>query len=80
MNNKEEFYELLKRAQLNKRQFADKLGASAGTISNWGNEERDIPYWVKSWLELYIENMQCKKIKEALSESGVCDLMDKKSK
>ena len=74
------FNDLLKTAGLSEKEFAEILGTTGGTISNWGNEGREIPYWVESWLHLYIENQHCKQIKEAISKSGVCDLMDKKSK
>lgn len=70
---KQKFNEMLKTAGLSKKEFGDILGTSGGTISNWGNDNREIPYWVESWLKLYIENQQCKKIKEALKESGVCE-------
>lgn len=78
--DKHAFNDLLKYAGLSKKEFAEILGTTGGTISNWGNEGREIPYWVESWLQLYIENQQCKKIKEAIQESGVCDLMNKSSK
>lgn len=78
--DKHAFNDLLKIARLSKKEFAEILGTTGGTISNWGNEDREIPYWVESWLSLYIENQHCKKIKEAISKSGVCDLMDKQSK
>lgn len=78
--DKHAFNDLLKSAGLSKKEFAEILGTTGGTISNWGNEGRDIPYWVESWLHLYIENQQCKKIKEAIQESGVCDLLPKKKK
>ena len=70
--DKQTFNTLLKVAGLTKKEFAEILGTTGGTISNWGNEEREIPYWVKSWLSLYIENIQCKKLKEALIESNIC--------
>lgn len=66
------FNELLKQAGLSKKEFGEKLGTSGPTISNWGNEGREIPYWVESWLQLYIENMQCKKMRQLLKESGIC--------
>ncbi|OHD90970.1 XRE family transcriptional regulator [Sulfuricurvum sp. RIFCSPLOWO2_12_FULL_43_24] len=71
--DKHAFNAMLKTAGLSKKEFAEILGTTGGTISNWGNEGREIPYWVESWLSLYIENMQCKKLKEAIKESGVCD-------
>lgn len=69
---KEKFNDLLKTAGLSKKEFGEILGTSGGTISNWGNEGREIPYWVESWLNLYIENQKCKKLKEAIKESGIC--------
>ena len=71
--DKHTFNDLLKTAGLSKKEFAQILGTTGGTISNWGNEDREIPSWVDSWLSLYIENMHCKKIKEAIIKSGVCD-------
>ena len=76
--DKQLFNDLLKTAGLAKKEFGELLGTTGATISNWGNEGREIPYWVESWLNLYIENMHCKQIKEAIAKSGVCDLMDKK--
>ena len=66
--DKHAFNNLLKTAGLSKKEFADILGTSGGTISNWGNEDREIPYWVESWLNLYIENLRCKELKEAISK------------
>jgi predicted transcriptional regulator len=69
---KQVFNGLLKNAGLSKKEFAALLGTSAGAISNWGNEDREIPYWVESWMSLYIENQQCKKLKDAIKDSGAC--------
>jgi DNA-binding transcriptional regulator YiaG len=74
------FNNLLKTAGLSKKDFGEILGTTGATISNWGNEDREIPYWVESWLNLYIENLQCKKIIEAIKESGVCDVIRSSSK
>lgn len=76
---KQTFNDMLKKAGLSKKEFGEILGTTGGTISNWGNEGREIPYWVESWLELYIENRQCRKIKEAIEQSGVCDLINRPS-
>lgn len=73
--DKQLFNDLLKKAGLSKKEFGEILGTTGATISNWGNEDREIPYWVESWLELYIENQHCKQIKEAIAKSGVCDLI-----
>lgn len=70
--DKQLFNDLLKTSGLSKKEFGELLGTTGATISNWGNEGREIPYWVESWLSLYIENMQCKKLKEALMESNIC--------
>ena len=70
---KENFDILLKEANLSKKEFAGIVGTSAGTVSNWGSPSREIPYWVESWLTLYIENQKCKKLKSAIREAGVCE-------
>ena len=71
--NKQLFNDLLKKCHLSKKEFAQIIGTSAGTISNWGNEDREIPYWVESWLNLYIENKSCKELRTMLKESGLCN-------
>lgn len=72
---KQTFNELLKKAGLSKKEFGEMLGTSGPTISNWGNEGREIPYWVESWFKLYFENIECRKFKEALKESGLCEVL-----
>ena len=69
--NKEDFKELLKKAELNKKAFADLLGVSYNAVNGWGTNGRDYPYWVKSWLTLYIENKECKELKEII-KANVC--------
>lgn len=75
MNNltKEEFKELLKKADLTKSQFADLLGTSYQGVNNWGTNGRDYPYWVKSWLELYIKDRKCQQLKAIIKESDLLD-------
>lgn len=70
---KEEFKILLKKANLNKKQLSELLGTSYQGVNNWGTNGRDYPYWVKSWLNLYIENKQCKDLKNMIKVSGVCE-------
>ena len=65
------FNDLLKKAGLSKKEFASLVGTSAGAVSNWGTAGRDIPYWVDSWLKLYIENAGCKELKRILNDT-VC--------
>ena len=71
--SKEEFKALLKKAALNKKQLSELLETSYQSVNNWGTNGRDYPYWVKSWLELYIENKQCKDLKAMIKDSGVCE-------
>jgi len=70
MNN-EEFKTLLKSAALTKKSFSELLGVSYNAVNGWGTNGRDYPYWVKSWLTLYIENKDCKELKEIIKEN-VC--------
>ena len=69
---KTEFSDLLNEAGLTKKEFAHIVGTSPGSVSNWGTSGRDFPYWVESWLQLYIENKRCKELKEAIKTSGAC--------
>lgn len=50
-----EFKQLLKEANLTKREFAELLQISYQGVNNWGTNGREYPYWVKSWLENYIK-------------------------
>ena len=68
MNN-EDFKLLLKKANLTKKAFSEIIGASNQAVNNWS--VRGVPYWVKSWLTLYIENKDCKELKEIIREN-VC--------
>jgi len=70
---KEEFNKKLEIAGLSKADFAKRLKTAYITVANWGTGKRGIPYWVESWLDLYIENKKCKELKEALEKSGICD-------
>ena len=70
MNN-DVFKELLKKAGLTKKAFSEILGTSTQSVNNWGSNGRDFPYWVKSCLSLYIENKECKELKQIIREN-VC--------
>ena len=50
----EEFEELLKKLNINKKEFAGLVEMSYQTIMNWSNTN-NVPKWVKSWLENYIK-------------------------
>jgi len=66
----EELKELLKKAGLlSKKAFSEILGTSNQALNNWAT--RGVPYWVESWLNLYIENKECKELKEIIREN-VC--------
>jgi DNA-binding transcriptional regulator YiaG len=73
MIDRDTFKELLIKANLTKKSFAVILDTSYNTINAWGSNNRDIPYWVESWLTLYIENKDCKELKQILRDSGVCN-------
>lgn len=51
--NYEIFEELLKNAQLTKKEFANLVDMNYTSITNWNKSEK-IPVWVQSWLENYI--------------------------
>lgn len=52
--NKEELNELLKQANLTKKELADITNLAHSTVNNWGSGQ-NVPHWVKSWLENYIK-------------------------
>ena len=60
---KESFKQLLKKADFNKRTFSQYLGLKYQSVNSWGNNGRNVPYWVESWLNLYIDNKRCKQMK-----------------
>ena len=62
---KEKFNSLLKKASLSKKEFANIIGISIGSLNNWGSTQ-NIPYWVESWLENYIKAKDMDKIIEAI--------------
>ncbi|OUR74648.1 hypothetical protein A9Q76_00670 [Arcobacter sp. 31_11_sub10_T18] len=65
------FNDLLKIADLSKKEFAGLIGTSGPTVNNWGSSGRAIPYWVESWLNLYNENKNLKQIKQLIQDSGL---------
>jgi len=68
----EEFKAQLKKASLTKKSFSELVGTSTQGVNNWSNKDRGIPYWVESWLSLYIENKECKELKEII-KTHVCE-------
>jgi len=69
--NKETFTATLKRVGLSKKDFAELASISYNTVNNWNDDTKPIPSWIDSWLTLYIENSECKKLKALLKET-VC--------
>jgi len=70
--NKEEFNNLLKNANLSKKEFSNIIDLSQTTVNGWGGIDKPVPGWVKSWLELYIKNLKFNKLKNAIQDSGAC--------
>jgi len=64
------FNELLKLSGLSKKEFSEMLGVSYGTVNSWGSPQ-NVPYWVESWLTIYIENKECRELKQLL-QNTVC--------
>ena len=69
---KEELKELLKKANLTKKELANITNLAHSTVNNWGSGQ-NVPHWVQSWLENYIEKKKHEKLKEAIKNSGACD-------
>ncbi|WP_169999991.1 XRE family transcriptional regulator [Campylobacter sp. RM9328] len=65
--DRQEFNELLKKANLSKKEFAEIVGLQYGSVNNWGGSQ-DVPRWVKSWLENYDKSTRYEKIKEITKE------------
>ncbi len=64
---KEEFKELLKKAELSKKELANILDLAQQTTNCWGSTQ-NIPYWVKTWLINYIKANEADKIVKAIKE------------
>ena len=64
----DEFKQLLKEANLTKREFSELLQISYQGVNNWGTNGREYPYWVKSWLENYIKAKSYESIKDKVME------------
>ena len=60
----ETFRKVLKELDLSMMNFSILVNTSYGTVKNWGKNGRAVPSWVKSWLDIYIENQQLKKSKD----------------
>jgi len=70
--NRQEFNELLEKAGLKKKEFAELVGVEYGAVNNWGNEKHGVPYWVPSWLDNYTKSKAYDRVRdEVLSIEGV---------
>ena len=64
-----EFKELLKKANMNKKDFSNIAHISYGTVNSWGVEGRaEVPEWVRPFLINYIEVQKLNKIRALLQE------------
>ena len=70
---KELFNDLLSQSNLSKKEFSSIIGTSQGSVANWGTSGRDYPYWVESWLKLYIENKKYNHLKQAFKDTIIED-------
>lgn len=64
-----EFKKLLKKANMNKKDFSNISMISYGTVNSWGVEGRaEVPEWIRPFLENYIQVEKIKKIKDILND------------
>ena len=61
---------LLARANLSKKEFAEMIGISQQSVNNWGFS-KNVPYWVKSYLQNYIKLRQYEAIRAKIEELGI---------
>jgi DNA-binding transcriptional regulator YiaG len=64
--DRQQFNEMLEKSHLTKESFSQKIGLQYRSVNNWGSGAQNVPHWVESWLELYYENQECKRIKEMI--------------
>ena len=70
--NLDEFKTLLKKAGFSKKTFSEDVKIALSTVNGWGSANRpSVPYWVEKYLTLYIENKDCKELKEII-RANVC--------
>lgn len=67
-----EFNEALKSAGLNKKEFAEKTNMTYQSVTNWADDTRPIPGWVKSWIKNYKKAKTLDVIVDAI-EAVKCD-------
>ncbi len=70
--DREEFNELLKKAGLTKKEFAEIIDMRYSSVNNWGSSQQ-FPRWVKSWLENYIKAKDIDKVAQTIKPYIDCD-------
>ena len=64
------FKDLLKKANMNKKDFSTIANISYGTVNSWGIEGRaEVPEWVRPFLINHIEVQKLNKIRDILKEN-----------
>jgi len=67
-----EFKQLLKKADMNKKDFAALTKISYGTVNSWGVEGRaEVPEWIRPFLYFYIKSKKLDKIKDILKNEVI---------
>lgn len=67
-----EFKTLLKKANMNKKDFAALTNISYGTVNSWGLEGRaEVPEWIRPFLHYYIQSKKLEKIEEILKNEVI---------
>ena len=69
----DEFKQLLKKAGLNKKEFANVAHINYNTIRNW----QKIPAWVKPFLENYIKAKTLDSVKDVICDESSSPIGDK---
>ncbi len=75
----EEFKQLLKKAGLNKKEFAKVANISYNTVMSWGIKTKtrnvQVPSWVKPFLQNYIKAKTLDNVKDVIctDESAATD-------
>mgnify|MGYP006967034384 CR=1 FL=1 len=64
--DREEFNQLLVKANLSKKEFCEIIDLNYNTVNTWGSSQINIPKWVESWLENYIKAQSMDKVVDAV--------------
>jgi DNA-binding transcriptional regulator YiaG len=67
-----DFKALLKSVNLNKREFAELVKMSYGTVNSWGVEGRaEVPDWVEPFIANYIKAQKLDMIEKIIQDKEV---------